>query len=378
MDFFLIIKFHLLILMAAFCMEVRADGGHSVFLLDNPNHRYIRSRSSSAIATETDSMLLSEVAAAITILLGFAPPASLPPDSSSKLNEVLVSNPFDRPRAVFMLEITGVADSLLPVDYPNSQIGSAFSSKVLLGSGPAEIELPGEDEVHVFSLDKHFSPECDASCTDKALDDLALWLGGSYVHTTKPLDGEFTVSMASGTSLNLHMSRKADREFAVSLVSLVRNIKSAMEMHEDFTRSPLDVAELVTGCFTGIKALQEQYGPGGVTQQGMELFLSMLTKLLDSLQDAYQGKIVGVILFNGKHSPELGSMLNVKVSTQASRWLVEVGPVDIAIAEVKLVRRSLALVTGIILLVSTLMGIYFLLNMPITRDTLLYSNVKLD
>lgn len=88
------------------------------------------------------SLLLPDVGAAVSILLGFAPPSTLSSESSDKvmiviyysinfsglvflllefprsvldnsllilqLNEVLMPNPFNRPRAVFMLEIDGV------------------------------------------------------------------------------------------------------------------------------------------------------------------------------------------------------------------------------------------------------------------------------
>ncbi|GFY93028.1 putative type 1 membrane protein [Actinidia rufa] len=56
-------------------------------------------------------MLLPEVGAAVSVLLGFAPPATLSAASSSKLNEVLMPNPFDKPRAVFMLDVRGAEGS---------------------------------------------------------------------------------------------------------------------------------------------------------------------------------------------------------------------------------------------------------------------------
>ncbi|KAL2491764.1 Uncharacterized protein Adt_27392 [Abeliophyllum distichum] len=55
------------------------------------------------------------VGAAASVLLGFAPPSTLSASCSSKLNEVLVPNPFDRPHSVFMIEVTGVEDSELMV-----------------------------------------------------------------------------------------------------------------------------------------------------------------------------------------------------------------------------------------------------------------------
>lgn len=40
------------------------------------------------------------------------------------------------------------------------------------------------------------------------------------------------------------------------------------------------------------QALREHYGPGGVVEQGMDLFLTTLTKLFDSLQLAYRGQLI--------------------------------------------------------------------------------------
>ncbi|KAI3990824.1 hypothetical protein MKX01_011732, partial [Papaver californicum] len=127
-------------------------------------------------------------------------------------------------------------------------------------------------------------------------------------------------------------------------------------------------------------ALQEQYGPDGVAQQGMELFQMTLEMIFDPLQGAYQGQIVGVIVFTGVSLPESEALLNVKFTSRTSRLLEEKASTasPTLIVEILLVRRTLAWITGIILLISTLLGMFFLFNMAITRDTLLYSSVKLD
>jgi len=180
--------------------------------------------------------------------------------------------------------------------------------------------------------------------------------------------------------LNLQLSKKAEREFTLSLLALFHNMKRAMEMHE--AQSMLRSAELMMGCFDGIEALQDQYGPEGVAQQGMELLVTTLSKLFNSLQTAYKGQIVGIILFNGSPVPESETVLNLmSTSSPSSRWLAEgvEGSINVpAFARIALVRLTLAWLTGIILIIATLFGIYFLVNMPLTRDTLLYSNVKLD
>ncbi|XWS13452.1 hypothetical protein CRYUN_Cryun36dG0038400 [Craigia yunnanensis] len=91
-------------------------------------------------------------------------------------------------------------------------------------------------------------------------------------------------------------------------------------------------------------------------------------------------QIVGVIVFNGVRQPESKKLMNVMFTSRSSpRWLAETkSSLNTTLVAQVLVRRTLAWVTGVVLLIATLLGVYFFLNMPLTRDTLLYSNVKLD
>ncbi|KAJ9701035.1 hypothetical protein PVL29_006404 [Vitis rotundifolia] len=372
--------FSLLLIFSLLCIQPRAGASGSIFFLDSPTHPFLRPRSSDD-ALEVDSVLLPEVGAAVSVLLGFAPSATLSAASSSKLNEILLPNPFERPRSVLMLEVRGVEDPEVVVEHDNALFRSAVKRNFFYGSDKAEILLPGDDKVSVVSLDERLSFDSDTNCTDKDISDFASWMGGLYVaNALKPLNGELTIPLAGGANLNLHMSKKADREFVASLLSLVHNIKRVIEMRQDLSGSMENAAELLTGCFDGIKVLDEQYGPSGVAQQGVELLLTTLSKMFGSLQAAYKGQIVGVISFTGT-PPSSEKMLNVIFTSQPSaRWLAETedSPDLTAIMKIALVRKTLAWITGIILVASTLLGIYFLLNMPLTRDTLLYSNVKLD
>ncbi|KAM5552698.1 hypothetical protein ABKV19_025088 [Rosa sericea] len=362
--------FYLLTVTSFFFSQARAQGTASVFFIDSSSHQFLRSND----VVKPDSMSLPEVSAAVSVLLGFAPPASLSAAGSSKLNEVLVPNPFNRPRAVFVLEVRGIADPTLVVKQ-KSMFKSAYETKIDLGLKKAEIELPDESEVSVFSLD-----EQSADYTDNEISNFASWMGGSYVpDTLEALNGELTIPLANGDRLKLHMSKEADRKFITSLLVLIRNFRRAMELHEDLLHGIHSPAELLTGSFDGIKVLEEQYGSDGVAH-GMELLAAAMTKIFDLLEHAYKGQIVGAILFDGVAPVESGKMLNVVFASRPSaRWLAETQiPTNMTVVEVLLVRKIIAWITGIILLIATLLGVYFLLNMPITRDTLLYSNVKLD
>ncbi|KAA8527939.1 hypothetical protein F0562_035192 [Nyssa sinensis] len=354
-------SFRLLIILSLLCLQSRADGTGSIFFLDSATHKYFRTPSSDA-ALEADSMLLPEVGAAVSVLLGFAPPATLSAASSLKLNEVLMPNPFDRPHTVFMLEVKGAfKDSEMMADSNNAWFGRALKSKVIFGPNNADIQLPDENEVSMVSLNEPSSFDSDAEFTDQELNDLASWLGGSYITIAlEPLNGELTIPLTSGAHMNLHMSKKADREFTENLVSLIWNIQRAMKMHQDLSGSLCKSAELMMGIFRGIEALQEEYVNEGVAQQGVELFLALISKIFDSLQAVYKGQIVGVILFNGTPPPESETMLNVKfISRPSPRWLeeTEVSSNSTIYQEVVLVRWTLAWITGIILLIATLLGV---------------------
>lgn len=359
----------LLIISSILCLQSKADGTGSVYFLDSSTRHFFQSRSS-----ESKSMSLPEVGAAISVLLGFAPPSTLSSTSSEKLNEVLTPNPFVRPHAVFLLEINGFKDKHLGIGSNSDVFTRALKSEVTIENAEIQLSLT-EDDVSLVSLNEPLP--ADMESTDKDLTNFALWLGGEYVNTeTEPLTGELTVPLANNGQIKLHMSKKADRDFTKSLISLIHNAQRAVQLHENLPNP----AELIKGRFDGFEAFQEHYGTDDIVQKGAELLVTSISMMYNSLQTTYKGQIVGVVVFNGSPTKESDTMLTVKLTTRPyPRWLQEKDLSDLTkIAEVALVRKTLAWITGIILIISTLMGICFLMNMPLTRDTLLYSNVKLD
>ncbi|MQM22862.1 hypothetical protein Taro_055921 [Colocasia esculenta] len=347
-------RLHLLVLLSCLCLlQALVGSSNSVVFLDGTGNRYVRSHPEAD--SEVTSLSLPEVAATISVLLGIAPPMSLPVESSLKLDKILLPNPFNRPRAIVMLDVQGIGDMSQTAGHSISLVDCAFSSR-LVSSSKAQIELSQEDAVNLFSIDEPL--ECDAACIDKELGNLANWLGGSYVGSIESQDGKLEFPLASGTSLTLHVLKKADHTFALSLVSLVNGIRMAIEMHEDFASSIHRPVELLAGSFTGIKALNE-YGSSDITQQGLELLHMTLGKLFGLLKKSYQGEVVGVIILNEEPSSNSESMLDVTIKSRSLRWLEEVGPVNATRPEVLLVRKTLAWITGIILLISALIGADF-------------------
>ncbi|KAE9594843.1 hypothetical protein Lal_00013207 [Lupinus albus] len=370
MEFRVSVICSVLVIFAILSTHVKGEASDSVFFIDGSNRQFLRHRTS---IIEHPSMSLQEVGAAVSVLLGFAPPSTLSAASSSKLNEVLSPNPFNRPRAVFLLEVNGITGLEKNIQ-DNAMFGNSFWSTDFPGSDKIDIQL--SDGVAMASLDGILE-----DCTDKEISEFSSFIGGSYApDALEPLNGELTIPLANGASVSLHMSKKSERKFIVGLLSLIRNVKRAIHMHEELSQDIQSPAELLTGHFNSIKVLQEQYEAESIAQHEVELLLATLTKIFSSLQEAYKGQIVGVIYCHEATLQELGNKFDVTFAPHhAARLLAESETLDVTkIAEVLLVRTTLAWVTGIILLISTLLGIHYLLYMPITRDTLLYSNVKLD
>ncbi|CAN8258307.1 unnamed protein product [Cochlearia groenlandica] len=344
--------------------QYKREASGSVFFIDGSNNQFLLPKS------EVIPMSVSEISAAVSALLGFSPPATLTPDGSSKLNRILKPNPFERPHAAFVLEIAGADDALVETYRSHSLLGNAIRSSISSDSYEVDIELP-ESEVAVVSVNE---PSL-ADVTDKDINDFASWLGGSYVTgSAESLSGLLSIPLASGgANVEFHLEKEVERKFALNLLELYQNIKRSVNFHER-------PAELTVGRFHGIDALAKEYGQG-MAKQGMDVLLATVSKLFDMLETSHKGQIVGVILLDERVNQESANLLTVGSSSRpAARSMadVELTPGAIIIAQVILVRLTLAWLTGIILLIATILGVYFLMTMPLTKDTLLYSNVKLD
>ncbi|KAF7110470.1 hypothetical protein CFC21_110571 [Triticum aestivum] len=360
----LLLLLPLLALAFSFVAAAPEGQGDAAAFIDGASHRYLRDQQ----GDQATSMSLDEVSAAVSVLLGFAPPAMLPAPSSAKLNELLLPKPFDRPRAVFLMQIDGSHDS---VDSFVSDAGSIYKTKIDVAKNAAT-GLTDRDELIVIRSDE----SSGSDVLDNELTNLATWLEGSY----QKADSKLIIPLKSGNSLTLLLNKEVDVEFASSLISLLKTIKRGIQVHEDFSGGIVSPAELLVCHFTGIKALEDEYGSAEIVKQGVEVVQTALTKAFDQLQGAYNGKIVGLVISTKEASTSLASIIDAPSSLHISRRLAEASKTNAtaSIAAIYLVRLSLAWITGIIFLVSTLIGICLLMNMPLTRDTLLYSNVKMD
>ncbi|KAJ4868262.1 putative type 1 membrane protein [Raphanus sativus] len=216
-------------------------------------------------------MSLSEVSASVSALLGFAPPSTLtamaPPrflHPSTNLNKILKPNPFERPRAAFVLEIAGAHDALVEAYTSHSFLGDSIRGSISSDSYNADIELPGSG-VAVVSVNE---PSSDV--TDKDMNEFASWLGGSYVtDSAEPLTGLLSIPLADGANVEFHLKR------------------GVVNLHGDLSHGIERPAELTVGRFVGINVLAQEYGQG-MAKQGMDVLLATLSKLFDMLETSSQ------------------------------------------------------------------------------------------
>lgn len=87
----------------------------------------------------------------------------------------------------------------------------------------------------------------------------------------------------------------------------------------------------------------------------------------ETLTVDWAGQIVGVFVFNGASQPESKLLINVMFTSRPyPRWLAETKtPTNTTLAAQVLVRRTLAWITGVVLLIATLLGVRSVLNIKL-------------
>ncbi|XP_012491537.1 uncharacterized protein LOC105803707 isoform X2 [Gossypium raimondii] len=139
----------------------------------------------------------------------------------------------------------------------------------------------------MISLDHPLGDYCE-----EEINEFASWLGGSYAtDVTKPLDGVLTIPLANG----FDCLQKVHREFATKLFALYRNIRKAMERHEDLSQTLCRPAELIMGSFDGIK-----HDTDGFDKQGIRLLLATLNRNLIHCRQLMKVCFYWISDFNGK------------------------------------------------------------------------------
>ncbi|KAG6550917.1 hypothetical protein Mapa_007532 [Marchantia paleacea] len=314
-----------------------------------------------------------DVAASVSVLLGVPPPVMISSDSSAKLDSVLSPSPFQRPGSVLALTIRGINLELLSAGEKKAIFGqSTTQQRLLSGSTRQEPFVLSGQEVNIESLNKNW---VDQEEVEQGLEAMMTFLGGVFKKNGDVV--ELTVTLEESVSISLDLSKRAHREFAVELMSLSHFTKRAATSQDS-----RGTAQLFMDTFSGVEAMDNNL-------EASKIFLFAVAQVLD------RGQFVGVFVFPPSTSVNESEqeIFQVKFPIR-SRSLDESSPslgasssngdlskVDNTLIELEilyLVRSSLVVATTIILLIATLLGTCYLVGMPLTRDTLLYSGVKLD
>eukprot|EP00250_Pteridium_aquilinum_P031927 c445_g1_i1 orf=529-1602(-) len=336
---------------------VKATQLGAVSFFESTPGSYLRTASSNSLQGGIFSY--ADVSAATVVLLGSAPPASISDESVSKLNELLVPNPFHRPHAVLLLTL----EQIKPDKRGNIGSISAQHRELQLETTRGALMLP--EDTLLRSLNMTFRED---GVVDKEMEELASFLGGSYEMTKESSKGVLSVDLPDGDMVTLDLEKKEHRALAYELFSICQHVKDAAATLDKRSGG------LVVGTLTLAKELYEEPDSSITLREASDLLHLVVTKAFACLDTALNGGLVGVIV----HAQE--QILDLSFSSGPPRLqLLQTSSdtITAAVAEV-LTETIIAYITGILFIIALIIGTCFLFKMPVTRDTLLYSGAKLD
>lgn len=341
---------------------VQANKVGSVTFFEGRPGTYLRRVSYDTLQERTFSS--EDVSATVAVLLGLSPPSSISQESASKLNDLLTPDPFHRPQGVLVLTVKQVETGEI------IGFSSAPYRQLAPENGQALLAIP--DDIGVSLLNSSFNEELESTDVDLQLHELASFLGGSFESGTDLLKGELTVHTQNDDVLSLDLSKKADRMLALEVVAMFQSIKESVAAQDHHNK------QLPRGLFFGTIAsteiLYKDFDGSITAEQASHLLLLFARKMFNYINSAYNGSLVGVIL-NAEED-----ILDLKITMGPSRLLLLAASstTDTATVAAALTEKIITYTTALILLVALIIGTCFLFKMPVTRDTLLYSGVKLD
>lgn len=350
-----------------------------VFFLEGGHQEYLR-QTLSEDNVEDEAISGGDNAAAIAVLLGIPPPLFLSPAASARLDSLLSPNPFKRPHAVIALTIRGITSESPRIEEIEEilELHSSVQQRPLYANGfQRPHELPGTDVVIQSLNNGEYTLDLE-----QGLKALVSLLEGVYEEGEEAEKITLIVPFLTGDlSMSLDLEERADRSFAEELLALFHSTQSVSGQYGG-EKAP---AKLFLGTFSALELMEEG---SDHRRDATKLFLHTAARVLSVLEAKYDGKMVGVFsLLSGAPGTRVLPMFSIKDPRSSRSLLVQAAAPSPAAssnetlfeAEIeKLLSRSLLLVTVLILLIASGLGSCFLLFMPLTRDTLLYANVKLD
>lgn len=367
---FFMILLSLLVMKLIAVSGSQADGA-VIFIDSNIRPEHLRKTSS----IEKEVFTYEDIATSLAVLLGVVPKVAVDEKAASKIDSVVSPNLFYRPRAVLSLNIGGVELDSIRNEATLDLLGLGSYQQSPLIADNTHPRRISDDYVNVEVLTSLDEADTHIEVSEQDLE-------FEFISTSYVLNGDSktvnTISwdMSNGESFSLDMSNSADRLFFKELMEVFRGMKRAVTSQQSVELE--QPADLYFGTFNGIIEFRDHYGSGHQTQLASKFVLYAMNQALQFLQANCNDKLVGVFTFT-----ESANDFKVLTTERGARFLQaaaptpgnETYPEEMAL---RLGNQAVIFFTVIILLVALLLSTCCMFTMPLTKDSLLYSGLKLD
>ncbi|MCO5548293.1 hypothetical protein L7F22_001750 [Adiantum nelumboides] len=294
-----------------------------------------------------DTFSISDVSAATSVLLGSAPLSFISDESASKLNELLVPNPFHRPCAVLLL----ILEQVKPGKFGYSALGQTGSTGFVVAhhrqlqiEAKASTLILSEDAL-LLNLNTTIDGVLKSTLGDGELNKLALFLGGSYEATKEPLKGVLSIELPDGDMVTLDLEKEEHRDFVLKLSAFFHRVQDAAQTLDRMSGG------LVVGTLTVSKEFYEAPDSSITLTEASNLHHLVVRKVFAHLDRVLNGGLVGVIVHPQQQT------LDLKFNSGPARLqlLQTLSDTTTTVAEV-LTETIIVYITGIILIVALIIG----------------------
>ncbi|CAI7761155.1 unnamed protein product [Closterium sp. NIES-53] len=380
-------------LLAFVCVAVSAvaqvAASPAVLFLDQTKGSYFNRASGSA---ELAALSTTATVAATAALLGVSVPPNSDADISAQLNSLLIPDPFNRPRSVFLLNLPGVDSSV----YSNVTTGSVqvVQSRMLAPTSGVTAEYVA-DELEAEMIALYRSARLEglkvdvATCGWKNADlDFAV----ESAVAASPCDNVCLELLMSPASVGdeasqqlrrvlntaLDANKDGDSNFLANLACVVRAMRSASYDSAEMAAHP----HLLVASLAGF---QEKQDPQ-VASARLAFVLATISAHMYSLRLSNKGSVVAEVVLAGASSVQAAPHLllqqivlsgDQRPGARQLRGVVAASQVAQAqgLETPAEVQSTSILVATVILLISSLvLATGYLFNMPLTRAHLPHSS----
>eukprot|EP00232_Nephroselmis_pyriformis_P001518 CAMPEP_0182914084 /NCGR_PEP_ID=MMETSP0034_2-20130328/38368_1 /TAXON_ID=156128 /ORGANISM="Nephroselmis pyriformis, Strain CCMP717" /LENGTH=384 /DNA_ID=CAMNT_0025050817 /DNA_START=16 /DNA_END=1170 /DNA_ORIENTATION=+ len=368
-------------------------GDQAVFV-DNASGSFFRAVAEGQEQAPLTSRAFAATAAA---LLGVAPPVSIDWETNQQMEALLAPNLFYRPRAVLIASVAGIPEDVLSeMNAAGGFMGHEQSWSWPLGAEDPAAMLRLVDAVPDAAgvpVEKHLlqcGKKCDKLCVEKALMKQSGLVGAEYTPAPgAPMLGTLRFPPGPhGEAVELELADPEEGAWAVELACILR---ATLMLSEADAGAPPPYPLLIEASVAGLRALRDARGADSAALgAAARAVVKALAHVVEALQASYGGEMVAQVAVldtptaaaalierQGAQAEEAGAREEEAVAAQRRR-LHQTPPAPGPDGQSEWAAKALMVSVAVIVLVSTLAGIYCMCYMSVGQDTLLYGGSKQD